>query len=104
MVFDETFADPSTLLKSRWYIFNDRKEDAKKSLQRLEGKEDGEEKFEEFVEAAKKEQEETVTYWDMITPGHKQFHPTVVTVMGQVNQALTGYGGMYMPRTWNTTP
>ena len=74
---------------------NDRNDDAKKALQKIEGPEAGEEKFEEFVEAAKKEQEETITYWDMITPGHVQFHPTVVTVMGQVNQALTGYGGTY---------
>lgn len=30
----------------------------------------------------------------MIWPGSKQFHPTMVTVMGQVNQALTGYGAV----------
>jgi hypothetical protein len=29
----------------------------------------------------------------MFTPGHAQFHPTMITIMGQINQALTGYGG-----------
>lgn len=31
---------------------------------------------------------------DMFTPSHAQFHPTMLTVMGQVNQALTGYGAI----------
>lgn len=31
---------------------------------------------------------------DMLTPSHDQFHPTMLTVMGQVNQALTGYGAI----------
>ena len=30
----------------------------------------------------------------MLLPKGPQFHPTVVTVMGQVNQALTGYGAV----------
>ena len=30
----------------------------------------------------------------MLMPGGVQFHPTMVTVMGQVNQALTGYGAI----------
>jgi hypothetical protein len=30
----------------------------------------------------------------MITPSHDQFHPTIITIMGQVNQALTGYGAV----------
>ncbi|TIA46184.1 general substrate transporter, partial [Aureobasidium pullulans] len=30
----------------------------------------------------------------MLTPGHAQFHPTMITVMGQINQALTGYGAV----------
>jgi hypothetical protein len=33
-----------------------------------------------------------VSYKDMLTPGHAQFHPTMLTIMGQINQALTGYG------------
>ena len=30
----------------------------------------------------------------MISPKGAQFHPTIVTIMGQVNQALTGYGAV----------
>jgi MFS family permease len=77
----------------RWYVFHDRHEDAHKGLNIIEGEEEGQKKFDEMTEAAKQERDENVSYLDMFTPGHKQFHPTVITVMGQVNQALTGYGG-----------
>ena len=77
----------------RWYVFHDRHEDARNGLITILGQEDGKKKCEELVEAADKERDENITYTDMVTPGHKQFHPTVITVMGQVNQALTGYGG-----------
>src|ERR1700733_3041874 len=30
----------------------------------------------------------------MLWPSGSQFHPTVITVMGQVNQELTGYGAV----------
>lgn len=30
----------------------------------------------------------------MLLPGRSQFHPTIVTIMGQINQALTGYGAV----------
>ena len=79
----------------RWYVFHDRQEDAEKSLQTILGPEDGKKKCEELVESSNAERDENVTYMDMFTPGHPQFHPTVITVMGQVNQALTGYGGTY---------
>ena len=77
----------------RWFVFHDKTDEAEKSLKRLIGEEDGKKKCEELVEAADKERGEEVSYKDMFTPGHPQFHPTVITVMGQVNQALTGYGG-----------
>lgn len=79
----------------RWYIFHDQQENAEKSLKTIMGPEDGKKKCEELVESANNERDESVGYIDMFTPGHKQFHPTVITVMGQVNQALTGYGGTY---------
>ena len=77
----------------RWYVFHDKGEEAKKSLERIEGSEEAPKKYEELEEAAKNESDEKVGYVDMFTPGHKQFHPTMITVMGQINQALTGYGG-----------
>ena len=76
-----------------WFMAHDNKDDAQKALNVIEGEEDGKKKYEEMVEQAENEADESVSYLDMITPGHAQFHPTVITVMGQVNQALTGYGG-----------
>ncbi|KAF2479649.1 general substrate transporter [Neohortaea acidophila] len=78
----------------RWFVFHDRNEDAENSMKDLFGDEDGKKKCEELVEAASNERDENVTYTDMFTPGHAQFHPTMLTVMGQVNQALTGYGAV----------
>ena len=77
----------------RWYVHHDRHDEAQKSLERIMGSEEGKRKCEELVEAADKERDESVGYMDMLTPGHAQFHPTMITVMGQINQALTGYGG-----------
>ncbi|KAH7090518.1 general substrate transporter [Paraphoma chrysanthemicola] len=77
----------------RWFIFNDRRDDAKSALEDIYG-EDAEEKFDELVDQHEKEKEETVGYLDMVNPWHPQFHPTMVTIMCQVNQALTGYGAV----------
>jgi MFS family permease len=80
----------------RWFIYHDREEDAKASLADIMGDEDVDPKCKELVESHKQEQDSgaSVGYIDMLTPGHDQFHPTVITIMGQVNQALTGYGAV----------
>lgn len=78
----------------RWFMFHDRKEDARNSLNFILGEEEAEKQFEELSESAKQESGQSVGYKDMFTPGHQQFHPTMLTVMGQVNQALTGYGAV----------
>lgn len=78
----------------RWFIFQDRKEDAKEALVDIYGEGEGEAKTEELLEKHEQEKDDHVGYLDMITPGHATFHPTVITVMGQVNQALTGYGAV----------
>jgi MFS family permease len=77
----------------RWFIFHDRHDDAKKALDDIYGDE-GKEKLDELLEQHEKEKDVKVGYLDMLTPGHEQFHPTMVTVMCQVNQALTGYGAV----------
>ena len=51
-------------------------------------------KLDELKKAHEEESSHSVGYNDMIWPGSEQFHPTMVTVMGQVNQALTGYGAV----------
>lgn len=84
----------------RWLIYHDREEDAKQSLTSIMGDEDKgavESSCKELIESHKSETESgeaPVSYADMLTPGHAQFHPTVITIMGQVNQALTGYGAV----------
>nr|POE79509.1 sugar transporter stl1 [Quercus suber] len=78
----------------RFYMHQDRKEEAQKSLIKIMGEEEGKKKMEELEETTKNESDENVGYTQMFTPGHDQFHPTMITVMGQVNQALTGYGAV----------
>jgi MFS family permease len=77
----------------RWFIFNDRHEDAKKALDNIYGDE-AKEKLDELVDQHEKEKDEAIGYLDMVNPKHPQFHPTMVTIMCQVNQALTGYGAV----------
>jgi sugar porter (SP) family MFS transporter len=78
----------------RWFMSHDRKDDAEKSLIGIMGEEEGKKKLDELIESAKQEGDEKIGYKEMLTPGHAQFHPTIVTIMGQVNQALTGYGAV----------
>lgn len=76
----------------RFYIYHDREEDAQHSLSSLYG-DDAESKLKELKEAHDKEPS-SVSYTDMLLPGREQFHPTVLTVMAQVNQAFTGHGAV----------
>lgn len=78
----------------RWCIFHERKDAANDALVDIYGEDDAKEKFDELVQAHEEESSHEVGYNDMIWPSGSQFHPTVVTVMGQVNQALTGYGAV----------
>ena len=78
----------------RWFIFHDRHDDAKGALTDIYGEDKMKGKYDELVQAHEEESSHSVGYSDMILPGSKQFHHTIVTVMGQVNQALTGYGAV----------
>ena len=78
----------------RWFISKEKDEDAHSALIDIYGEDDAEEKFDELKSANEEESGKPVYYKDMIFPSGAQFHPTVVTVMGQVNQALTGYGAV----------
>ncbi|OAG07093.1 general substrate transporter [Paraphaeosphaeria sporulosa] len=77
----------------RWFIYNGRQTDAQAALNDIYGNE-GDSKLDELLDAHEKEKDQEIGYLDMINPSHPQFHPTVVTVMGQINQALTGYGAV----------
>ncbi|KAL9040744.1 MAG: hypothetical protein Q9214_004363, partial [Letrouitia sp. 1 TL-2023] len=74
----------------RWLIFHGRDDDAQEALIEIYGNEESEGKLDELKKAHDEETSHSIGYNDMIWPSGKQFHPTMVTVMGQVNQALTG--------------
>ncbi|KAI4237583.1 MAG: hypothetical protein L6R40_005874 [Gallowayella cf. fulva] len=78
----------------RWFIFHDREDDAHVALTEIYGKDEAGGKLDELKEAAEEESAQSIGYSDMIFPSGKQYHETIVTVMGQVNQALTGYGAV----------
>ncbi|KUJ15780.1 general substrate transporter [Mollisia scopiformis] len=77
----------------RWLISKGKKDAAKRALETIYDKEEAKNKLDEMQEADDNETEKT-GYKDMLIPGGSQFHPSMVTVMGQVNQALTGYGAV----------
>ncbi|CAG8949475.1 hypothetical protein HYFRA_00007705 [Hymenoscyphus fraxineus] len=78
----------------RWFFSKDRKDDAKDALEDIHGKETAASKFAELEKAQEEESNAKVGYKDMLIPGGSQFHPSMITVMGQINQALTGYGAV----------
>lgn len=78
----------------RWFIYQGRNDDARDALVDVHGEDDGEAKAEELFELHEREKDMQIGYMEMITPGSSTFHPTVITVMGQINQALTGYGAV----------
>lgn len=78
----------------RWLVSHERNDDAEHSLTQLFGSEEAKKRLDEMVDDNSNEDDANVSYWNMMTPGHDQFHPTIITIMGQINQALTGYGAV----------
>ncbi|PMD44433.1 general substrate transporter [Hyaloscypha variabilis F] len=78
----------------RYFMSKEQKDDAQKALEELWSKKDAKSKLDELQEAQDNESGSKVGYKDMLLPGGSQFHPSMITVMGQVNQALTGYGAV----------
>ncbi|KAI1876729.1 hypothetical protein JX265_003365 [Neoarthrinium moseri] len=84
----------------RWFISNGRDDDARKALEDIYGElgdgeaGDGHRQFEDLKRIHEEEVSHSVSYWDMLTPSHDQFHPTFITCLVQFNQALTGYGAV----------
>jgi len=78
----------------RWFIFHEQHDNAKDALTDIYGEKDMGGKYDALVKAHEEESSHSAGYIDMISPNGSQFHPTIVTVMGQVNQALTGYGAV----------
>ncbi|KAI1328704.1 general substrate transporter [Xylariaceae sp. FL0255] len=79
----------------RWYVAQKREHDAMMSLSALFDELKARETLEELQEAQRSEDDgKDIGYVDMVFPHGSQFHPTMLTVMGQINQALTGYGAV----------
>lgn len=79
----------------RWLVLNGEEDRAKKSIARVFGKDTVDDRIKELRDAQKQEEEAgSVSYADMLLPSGSQFHPTIITIMGQINQALTGYGAV----------
>ncbi|KAL8711461.1 MAG: hypothetical protein Q9220_004119 [cf. Caloplaca sp. 1 TL-2023] len=78
----------------RWFIFHDREDDAHEALVEIYGKDEAGDKLDELKKAHDEESSHEIGYSDMIFPSGQQYHESIVTVMGQVNQALTGYGAV----------
>jgi len=78
----------------RWLVFNSRQNDAQKALNDIWGNE-GDAKLDELLDVHEQEKDmDSTSYLQMISPNHPQFHPTMIVIMGQINQALTGYGAV----------
>ncbi|TGJ80262.1 hypothetical protein E0Z10_g8504 [Xylaria hypoxylon] len=78
----------------RWFVSQGRDDDAVKALTDLFDESKAKETLDELLGAQTDESDKKTGYIDMILPQGSQFHPTMVTVMGQINQALTGYGAV----------
>ncbi|KAI0839516.1 general substrate transporter [Hypoxylon sp. FL0890] len=76
----------------RWLIGKERVDDAEDALKGLHGQGQATVMIEQLIEAQKDETDQNIGYSDMMWGS--QAHPTVLTIMGQVNQALTGYGAV----------
>ncbi|GAP87997.1 putative MFS monosaccharide transporter [Rosellinia necatrix] len=78
----------------RWFVSRGREHDAMRALNALFDEPEAKETLGELLQAQDEESSQKIGYLDMLSPRGSQFHPTMVTVMGQVNQALTGYGAV----------
>jgi len=80
----------------RYHILHEKKDEAHEAIKQIYPDEkESDSKFDELVKAHEQESDTSVSYMEMLfKPSSEQFHPTMLTVMAQVNQALTGYGAV----------
>ena len=81
----------------RWLLSKERDENARTALEDIYEADNVEDEFKRLKSAKEEESSKPVSYADMLVTGGSQFHPTMITIMGQVNQALTGYGKAPLP-------
>ncbi|KAJ8129605.1 hypothetical protein O1611_g4025 [Lasiodiplodia mahajangana] len=78
----------------RWFVSHGRGDDAMEALTALFDESKARETLDELIQAQADESDDRLGYIDMVLPRGSQFHPTILTAMGQINQALTGYGAV----------
>lgn len=78
----------------RWFIFHEMHDEAEEALNTMYSSDDAKSKLQELKDAADEEGDDKIGYVHMLNPKDKSWHPTVVTIMGQVNQAFTGIGAI----------
>ena len=74
----------------RWFISKEKDDKAKGALDEIYDKEDVDSELKKLKQARDDESSHPIGYSDMLGFWGSQFHPTFLTIMGQVNQALTG--------------
>ena len=74
----------------RWLVSKEKDEKAKTALSEIYDEGDVEDELKTLTKARDDASDEKIGYSDMLSPQGSQFHPTMLTIMGQVNQALTG--------------
>ena len=77
----------------RYLVMHNRSDEATAALEAVYPDKDRVQETLDLLQTNKKE-ETDVTFQHLFTPGHLQFHPCMLTIMVQVNQALTGYGAV----------
>ncbi|KZF26529.1 general substrate transporter [Xylona heveae TC161] len=78
----------------RWFVAKDRKDDARTALESMHTPAEAKSMVDELLVAREEESGHSVGYKDMLLPSGSHFHPTILVVMCQINQALTGYGAV----------
>ena len=74
-----------------WLISKEKDDRAKGALAEIYDQGDVDGELEKLQKGREEESGHKVGYSDMLSLSGSQFHPTMLTIMGQVNQALTGY-------------
>lgn len=75
----------------RWFISQEKDKMAKGALAEIYDKGEVDRELEKLQKGRAEESSNKISWGDMLSMRGSQFHPTMLTVMGQVNQALTGF-------------
>jgi sugar porter (SP) family MFS transporter len=77
-----------------WLMSLNKPDDAHKALTAVHGPADAQAHLERVIATQIRDLETPVRFADLLLPRGLQFHPTIVSSMAQINQALTGYAAV----------